>query len=48
MSKYFQDVHSNGENIGPKVSYRVETPEHFVRHKSSNEWPTALKFGVGQ
>ena len=48
MNKYFQDAHSNAENIGPKVSFRVETPEHFVRLKSSNEWPTALKFGVGQ
>ena len=48
MSKYFQAAHSNGENIGPKMSFRVETPEHFVHHKSSNEWPTALKFGVGQ
>ena len=46
MNKYFQNAHSNAR--GSKVSFLVETPEHFVRHKSSNEWPTALKFGVGQ
>ena len=46
MSDYFWAAHLNGENIGPKVSFQVESIEYFVRHKSSNEWPTALKFGV--
>ena len=47
VSRYFQAAHSNGKNTGLKLSFRVETPEHFMRHKSSNEWPTALKSGVG-